>query len=888
MYYAGTIQRKSFLLLFTVSMILIVPSVNAQSVTGDLQFSVLDSLGEPIAGVNAAVTGSDLQGIRGTVSDELGRCRVLSLPPGVVSVLISHTAYQPIVLNDVRVELGRVTSLGRITMRPALHDMPEVVVSADRVLIDATSTTYGSNLRPAAVDNLPLDRNYKEVVALLPLTNVSYFGDPVNIGGATGNEDKYFVDGVEVTDPLLQTSGTSLPYNFVQEVEVKAGGYESDSRSALGGVLNVITYSGTNELHGSAFGFFTSNRFASDRRVGLLDPTQGGFSNYDAGASLGGPIIKDQLWFFAAYNPTFARRDVDVPGYGISVDRTTVNSFAAKLTWKASDQMRLTLTATGDPATQNAVGNGVGIPPSGGLLNSDMYFMNIGNGGTNFSLYGTYSPGRDVLIEATVARVNRHDTGDPAMSNEPLFVDNVLYQWSGGPSSRWDSFRYADMARLAATLSAAGHVTKLGFEYKVNGTDNRYANDVIYKYGESLYYEYVSAGNETVHDNLPSVFLEDTWQITRHLSVHAGIRWDGQNIVGSNGQVMQKVSVPLEPRVGFTFLPDDEATQKIFGSYGRYSQEYALFGSVDRFSDQGYWYGYQYDHDPRVSRSGAITLAGSGPFTIRPGTDGLQGQYYDEFSVGYERAIQGTIRARIQGLYRTLRQVIDDVWWSSTGTWKVGNPGTGELSSWPKPQRDYTALALTVEQNGDPRFNFLASYVLSRDYGNYPGIFDLVQHGGWPNASAAFDDLNSTIQFGKGLLPNDRTHVLKLAGSYRFDFGLDAGLFFIAESGTPLSEYVYTDITTQLMATRGSLGRTPAIWDLSARFAYELPLASFQRARIIVDLFHIASQRSVVDVQQGRGYQDASGQIVWFDPTYGQAYRYQPPMSARVGMEVSF
>ncbi len=183
-------------------------------------------------------------------------------------------------------------------MRQQIHVMPELVVSAGRVSLDANSTTYGSNLRPASFDNLPLDRNYKDVIAMLPLSNTSYFGDAVNIAGATGAENKYFVDGVEVTDPLIQSSATSLPYNFVREVEVKAGGYESDSRSSIGGVLNVVTYSGTNEFHGSAFGFYTSNRIAGRRNVGLSDPTQGGFSNYDAGMSLGGPIILDRLWFF--------------------------------------------------------------------------------------------------------------------------------------------------------------------------------------------------------------------------------------------------------------------------------------------------------------------------------------------------------------------------------------------------------------------------------------------------------------------------------------------------------------------------------------------------------------------------------------------------------------
>ena len=435
------------LILFVFSLLVVCGYVHAQEVTGDLRFSVRDSLGESIPGVNAAVTGAELQGVRGTVSDGAGRCVILALPPGLISVRLSHPAYHSVVFENVRIQLGKTTSLGDIALIQLVHDMPEIVVSIDRAEIDASSTTYGSNLRPADVDFLPLERNYKEMIAMLPLSNFSYYGDGMNIGGSTGYENKYVVDGVDVTDPLIQTSGTNLPYNFIREVEVKAGGYEADGRSALGGVLNVVTYSGTNELRGSVFGFYTSNRFGGDRRVGLSDPTQGGFSSFDFGFGLGGPIVRDQLWFFAAYNPTFTRRDVDVPGYGISVDQTIVHSLAAKLTWSATDRLNLVMTATGDPTRQQAVGRGVGVPPRD-VTTSDSYFMDVGSGGFNLSLNATYTLAQNFLLEGLFARVNYRATGDPSTERgrtEPYFVDYQANVWSGGPSSWWDSFRSATM-----------------------------------------------------------------------------------------------------------------------------------------------------------------------------------------------------------------------------------------------------------------------------------------------------------------------------------------------------------------------------------------------------------------------------------------------------------
>jgi hypothetical protein len=85
------------------------------------------------------------------------------------------------------------------------------VISGQQLSIDPRTTTYGSNLRPSDFENLPVERNYRSMISLLLQSNTSFFGDEVNIAGATGFENKYFVDGVEVTDPLIGASGTNLP-----------------------------------------------------------------------------------------------------------------------------------------------------------------------------------------------------------------------------------------------------------------------------------------------------------------------------------------------------------------------------------------------------------------------------------------------------------------------------------------------------------------------------------------------------------------------------------------------------------------------------------------------------------------------------------------------------
>ena len=124
-YLCGRTHRP-MALMAVLPFFLTVDLASAQHITGDLHLIVADSLGEPIPGVNVLVTGSHVQGDRGAASDNLGHCNVLALPPGVVTVRLSHAAYQPIVFKGVVIQLGKTTNLGEIRLRQRTHDMPEL------------------------------------------------------------------------------------------------------------------------------------------------------------------------------------------------------------------------------------------------------------------------------------------------------------------------------------------------------------------------------------------------------------------------------------------------------------------------------------------------------------------------------------------------------------------------------------------------------------------------------------------------------------------------------------------------------------------------------------------------------------------------------------------
>ena len=277
------------------------PSILAQSTTGNLEGWIRDADGSAIVGANITVNSSDLQGIRGISTDEWGFFRLLALPSGKYTVKVRHVSYQSTTFENVHIWLGKTTTLPEVKLQQSSVEMGEVVVLGERPLLDPTSATSGASLPLEKFDVLPLNRNYRSIASILPDANQSYYGDEVNIAGATGSENRYFINGNDVTDMYIGVGGTNLPYNFMREIEVKTGGFEPEYRSSLGGITNVITYSGGNKFSGQVFGFTTNTTFTGEQRLAPSQAPNGSYDQYDYGVALGGPILIDKLWFFGAF-----------------------------------------------------------------------------------------------------------------------------------------------------------------------------------------------------------------------------------------------------------------------------------------------------------------------------------------------------------------------------------------------------------------------------------------------------------------------------------------------------------------------------------------------------------------------------------------------------------
>jgi hypothetical protein len=328
-----------------------------QETTGNIRGSVQDANGAAIP--NATVTATNPQRTWTTTTDHQGEYQFQQLPPANYVVSVSASGFSSAKRENIPVELGRTLQVNLdLTVAGAAASVN--IVANEEPLVDVTSTQTATNITQQKIELLPKTLRFDSVVQTAPGTRNETKAGGFQIDGASGSENTWIIDGLEVTRVFDGVLGSTknIPFDFVKEVQVKSAGYEAEYGGATGGVVNVATRSGSNDFHGEARFEMNLNGLAGDDRLArrfdrlrIAAPVSPSAAQLAAGVKprsfepeyfgnndgkddfrsiapafdLGGPIVKDKLWFYGSYAPQFERTNRNLRLIRLVAPGQTVN-----------------------------------------------------------------------------------------------------------------------------------------------------------------------------------------------------------------------------------------------------------------------------------------------------------------------------------------------------------------------------------------------------------------------------------------------------------------------------------------------------------------------------------------------------------------------------------
>jgi hypothetical protein len=774
------------------------------AVKGNLGGIVTDTTGAVVT--KAKVTLQGPTGTRTATTDSEGRFAFDLLTPGFYSVSAEQSGFKTVQTSKIEVFTNKTSSV-RLVLEPGVAK--EIVeVTADAVTVDTSNTGLAANLNDSFYENLPVPRNVTGLFyASAGVTNGGGTGSAnPSIAGGSGLENQYVADGVNITDGAFGGIGvfsrvygplaTGINLSFVKEVEVKTGGYEPQYGKSTGGVVQIVTKSGTNEYHGAFSAFYGPQQF----EVTHLNPDAAGRLNqegnnyhlgaWDVAAEFGGPVprLKDHLFFFGSFNPSWNRYyDQFAPLHGVTgfplLPNATIPQisydYSGKLTWRVSDKHTIESSVFGDPTRQTSSGPNNTLDS---LTNST--FSKISNGTRNWVvrynaaisptwLFNTsFSWGHNYLTETPSApnvyrifdttgagdgtsalgpdgspltgNFDRQGLGyyeDTAGDNYGLSFDtqkvvNRLGSHTFSVGYRYERNSYAGQAlrsgprfTITPAMAAAdgfpqiaGQTENATFELVQAaafgfpaGSVGTYMNvpgyatpvEVALLQDRGTY----SSPNFDTHGRYHAAYVNDSWAITRRITVNAGYRWEQQMMQGTpyvnplNNQptlVHFTYTDNWSPRFGLAIDPWANRKTKIYGNFARYSYAIPLDMAIRSLSnEQDAFFNFWIPPSTGASTGTTANLAVNSDGSITPALDdahfltpqfvsfqsgeaiakGTKMQYLQEWVYGVEHEFKHGIVVDVRWQDRRLKRIVEDMSGTSPEGAQIGVPQQFEIGN---------------------------------------------------------------------------------------------------------------------------------------------------------------------------------------------------------------
>ncbi len=826
-------SRVSALASITFAFLLTATLAVAQLGDAEITGLVKDPSNAPIPGATLTLVNEDSGVTRTATSDEVGRYRLLALPPGRYSLKVELPGFRPETITGIVLNIG--THVDRDIALSVGNLQDAVTVTGEVPPIDTSSATVGGVLRAEQIATLPINtRQYLNLALLMPGTTQdasrSFYNNVQSGGGGRYYANGFSVDGVTNTWAEMGEPRQNLPAGSVQEFKINTNQFKAEQGLAMGGMVTVVTKSGTNEFHGDAFEYFRDAALNRDnifqKQTELLQGTgKAPFRRNQFGGDFGGPIVRNRTHFYAAFERTQTRQSFTI--FTGAAGHQFYSANEGTFNQPIHDQL---FNIRGDheiSKNQHLFGrysqewNLLSYQGCGGASEANCYTGEIPRKAVVIGHTWTPTPTiiNEFRFQYGYASYQLGPPGAPNWTDLGSFPSQrtaLLGTVYNFPSFSY-GFGYGDLGKESryqfkddVSLVLGAHVFKFGFDtshipfgddtdINLNGTwtfgtdqvfDPRNPATIAALKSPTQYTAALPPQYTQVPVTQLGLFIQDDWRARQDLTLSFGLRWDRE--YGSFNEKLNPKSFPqpipflgdpskrgdtnnFGPRFGLAWNVRGSGKDVVRGGFGVY---YNNLQTLQNFNENR----NLLQCNVLISRPNyPDPFGGNSPSafcsTAPPNITLLAGNYAnpytEQFTGGYSRQLTGDFSIHADGIFtHTLRDY---------RTVDLNYPvnGVRPLPAWGRilmhdsiSQSKYKAMYLRAEKRFSRRYQFLTSYTLASARDDSP-------------QSQIVNPSNYNLDWGPAGV--DRRHALVAGGSVEVRWGVTIGAIWNVRSALPFS-----------------------------------------------------------------------------------------------------
>ena len=792
-------MKSRLLVLLVAGLCFASVSGDAQTTTGRLIGRTIDDEGAALPGVTVTIT-SDVMigGAQTKISDGGGEFSFLSLFPGDYTVRAELSGFVIQERQEVKVPLGGAASL--IISMPLGTFTDEITVAADAPVVDPLQTGTKQIFDLPYLQQASIGSDNRSYQLMIGQTaGVTGSSNP-NVFGSTDAENAYFIDGQDTTDPQTGSWGVIFNYDSIAEIEFQTSGFEAEYGRASAGLVNIVTKSGSNQFHGSADIRYFTDSFQEDGDH--YDASTLDSSREDLGLTLGGPMVRDKLWFFAAYEYIGSE---NTPTGSPTTRKATSSNYNLKLSWQIAPNWRTFGRYAGSPAeidnrdaewfiaeeatTYQKQQNDIFSAEINGLLSQNLMWNTVV--GAYRSAFDIYPMSRDLVTpshfnfvtgmrtaNAASQEYTERDRNDFA-TDLTWFVDGLAgsHEFKGG--FQYSATEFSGATCSTGTTGGACSAGSVGYSYQ----DLQAFTALPY-----FLIEATTAGTQTNTGKLWTAFLQDSWRVLPNLTLKLGVRYDNVKYDNNDDQQVADLS-KTQPRLGFAWDITGDAKNVVRANWGRFMdpsnltlpyilragrEPTATWYSCSTLGSQlwgvttpeecAMWsgifgWGYRGDDPDNMDPLGwflpPFAVSGLGDTLYQ---DDLRAAYADTLSLSYEREVGRRASVEFAYVDKKTRDIMEDTCADNIPV-PVENQICAQsyLGNLPDMARDYQGFIVRFESRSFNWLTLLTSYTYSKSEGNLESSYP---------ATSAFDIFPYHFVNRYGYLRDHREHRFKLNGYF--------------------------------------------------------------------------------------------------------------------------